>query len=156
TRCTFNNNSAITGGALFGRSAVSGPVPDSEHSTVSDCTFTGNSAVDEGGAIWLSENTTIRNTTIAGGNRAAEGSGIYVEDEGSPTVTLFDPIVAGNQAGISNVDGLGNGMAANSAYNIIGDNGANFFVNGQNHNQVGTLANPIDPTLGPLQNNGGL
>jgi hypothetical protein len=48
------------------------------------------------------------------------------------------------------------GAFASGGHNLIGDgSGSTGFVNGVNGDQVGTAANPIDPRLGPLANNGG-
>src|SRR5262249_30286469 len=142
-RSTFTGNKSLEQVSFTGTpNGEGGAVWTTSTVTVGNSTFTANAADTEGGGLWLGRNTSIANTTIAGNNSAGSaGSGIYVEDDLSPTVTLFDTIVAGNEVapGISNVDGVGNGMAANSAYNIIGDNGdtgENLFVNSQNHNQV--------------------
>jgi hypothetical protein len=40
-------------------------------------------------------------------------------------------------------------------YNLIGNGEGSVFVNGVNGNIVGTVANPVNPLLGSLANNGG-
>src|SRR5262249_56746702 len=63
--------------------------------------------------------------------------------------------VAGNTAATDGPDVSGPFLPA-SAYNLIGDGtGSSGLVNGENGNQVGTAASPIDPLLGLLQDNGG-
>jgi hypothetical protein len=48
------------------------------------------------------------------------------------------------------------GDFTSGGHNLIGDGtGSTGFVNGVNGDMVGTAANPIDPRLGPLANNGG-
>jgi large repetitive protein len=54
-----------------------------------------------------------------------------------------------------NPDAKGN--FSSSGYNLIGKkDGSTGFTNGVNQDQVGTIAAPIDPLLGPLSWNGGL
>ena len=49
-----------------------------------------------------------------------------------------------------------NGAFFSQGFNLIGDGtGSTGFTNGVNNDQVGTTAAPINPMLGPLQNNGG-
>jgi hypothetical protein len=81
----------------------------------------------------------------------AIGGGID-DDSGMPgTLGIGNSIVAGNTAPAS-VDV--NSASANSlGYNLIGDGtGSTGFTN---TDLVGTAANPINPFLGPLQDNGG-
>jgi hypothetical protein len=47
-------------------------------------------------------------------------------------------------------------ISSSNGYNLIGNgDGSTGFTNGINGDQVGTGSNPINPLLGPLQNNGG-
>jgi predicted outer membrane repeat protein len=143
--------------------------------TIINCTFTGNSATNQGGAIWwevASPNVaTIANSTIVGNSipSSGEGSGVYLQPPGGDsgttapgTVTFLNDIVAGNLIGSVIGDDVdidsnpaGSYNTSLSAYNIIGDGDSFNLTNGVNGNQVGTRANPIDPLLGPLQDNGG-
>src|SRR5262249_44053384 len=65
-------------------------------------------------------------------------------------------IVARN---LVDVAGLGpdlTGTFTSGGHNLIGDGtGAAGFTNGSNGDQVGSTANPIDPRLAPLAQNGG-
>jgi CSLREA domain-containing protein len=80
--------------------------------TLSNSTFSGNSAFVDGGGIWSSGSLTVQNSTFTG-NSAADGGGIY--NIGSMTVT--DSTFSGNSAsagggGIYAIQGL----VANSAF----------------------------------------
>ena len=72
SNCTFENNNATTGGAIKW---------DGANGTVYDCSFVGNTAVDDGGAIrWTGADGTVSNCTFER-NRAtnsnADGGAIY-------------------------------------------------------------------------------
>ena len=121
--------------------------------TVSNSTISGNAAYrSAGGGIWNQGWVTVSSSTLSG-NSAEQGGGIY--NEGG-TVTLFSTIVAGNLVAAGNYPDMDGNVAASSAYNLVGDGtGMIGISNGDaNHNQVGTSTNPINPQLGPLQNNG--
>jgi predicted outer membrane repeat protein len=95
--------------------------------TVTDCTFSGNSA----------------NHDLFG------GGGIY--NAGTSRLRLRNTLVAENsaQSGGPDVDGA----LTSFGHNLIGigDGGSGY----ASTDLVGTSANPIDPKLGPLQDNGG-
>ncbi len=80
------------------------------------------------------------------------GGGIFVSAGG--TLELNSTIVAGNQSDDDGSDVVG---AFNSeGNNLIGDVGdATGLADGVNGDQVGDDLSPIDPLLGPLQDNGG-
>lgn len=82
------------------------------------------------------------------GNTAAFGGGIF-QDPTNGSTTLRNTIVAGNINNISDVDG----PLVSQGHNLIGQgSGGSGFTDSD---LVGTPANPIDPLLGPLQDNGG-
>ena len=88
-------------------------------------------------------------------NIANTGGGLF--HVAGATFSVRNTLVALNLVAIG-----GNGPDAFGAsftsqgHNLIGDGtGSNGFTNGVNGDIVGTSANPIDPKLGPLQNNGG-
>lgn len=68
---------------------------------------------------------------------------------------MHNSIVAGNFTGTGTTRSDTFGSPGASTNNAIGVNTGSTFVNGVNGNIVGTAANPIDPRLGPLANNGG-
>ncbi len=124
--------------------------------TVSNSTLSGNSA-EYGGGILNNCTVTVSNSTLSG-NSAAQGGGIL----NYGTVMLLSTIVAGNTVtgSFPGIDpDIYGSVTPSSAYNLIGDGtGLSGISNGGNHNQVGVTGsdpNPIDPLLGPLQNNSG-
>jgi hypothetical protein len=129
--------------------------------TVINSTFNGNDAgiVNEGtatvtnstlsrnGAGIINEGTaTVTNSTISD-NRVGISAGF---NNGGPT-NIGNTIIAQNSTdlfiGIDTINDLG--------YNLIGNGEGSVFVNGVNGNIVGTAANPVNPLLGSLANNGG-
>jgi hypothetical protein len=83
---------------------------------------------------------------------------LYVA-QGSPV--LHDTLVAGNFRGATDVlysirDDVFGALNQGGDYNLIGDGtGMSGLSNGVNGNLVGSASAPIDPLLGPLQDNGG-
>ena len=82
-----------------------------------------------------------------------------IEDDiaatGHDCAVLTSTLVAGNRAATGGPDVSGS-VLATSAYNLIGDGSdASGLTDGINGNQVGTAVSPINPLLGPLQDNGG-
>ena len=144
--------------------------------TLMDSTVSGNIAAEgfgDGGGIWNSGTLAVTSSTVSGNIAAVEGGGIY-DIDGS--VTLIGSTVTGNAAeaggGISiasdTVELVNTMVAKNTAafgldcfgsptslgYNLIGDvSGCGFTAT--TGDLVGDDANPIDPLLGPLQDNGG-
>jgi hypothetical protein len=144
---TFSNN--ITGSQGGGIMVISGPA------AVADCTFAGNNA-GVGGGIAVFQGTAPASLTLVGSTLAgntvgpsADGGGLFVQ--AGTTATVRDTIIAGNSGG--NVLGA---VDPASGFNLIGDGtGLTGPMAGVNGNQIGTTAAPINPRLGPLQNNGG-
>jgi hypothetical protein len=127
--------------------------------TITNSTVTHNSAMaasygaGQGGGIANRGDLTVLSSTISlngGGGFGGQGGGIF------GPVTLKNTIVAGNGVAGGAEPDL-NGPVAQADHNLIGmvASGVPGLVNGQNGNQVGSTASPIDPKLGPLQNNGG-
>ncbi|HMG06847.1 MAG TPA: choice-of-anchor Q domain-containing protein, partial [Chthoniobacterales bacterium] len=89
---------------------------------------------------------TITNTTISG-NSAGAGGGLHVSSGKSRNT-----IVASN----TSADGPDvKGALASEGFNLVGNNSGATISNAQPSDQIGTAASPIDPLLGPLQDNGG-
>ena len=166
--CTFTgNNVQAVGGAIF--DATTQPV------TIVGCTFNNNSAnPPDAAAIENITNSvmTISNSTITQNTGGIENHGTLTvsactltgNQPGAGlslvqgTATLMDTIVAGNSTGTSPADIIGfvSVVASpNSSFNLIGDGTGSGLTNGVNHNLVGQGANPINPMLAPLGNNGG-
>jgi predicted outer membrane repeat protein len=131
------------GGAIF--NGTSGTINATSN------TFDGNFAGNAGGAIYNTATLTATSNTVSS-NTAGSGGGIY----NNFTATLNNNIVALNNAE-DGADLLGRGdlgLPFTGTYNLIGNaDGSEGVSSGTNHG--GSLAAPIDPRLGPLQNNGG-
>ncbi len=93
--------------------------------TVTNCTLTGNSALEGGGICTLNNGgvSNSRNTIIAS-NTAANGPDVK-------------------------------GPLTSQGFNLIGNNADATISPAQGSDQIGTTASPIDPLLSPLQDNGG-
>ena len=101
-----------------------------------------------GGAGGAGGNGGASNGIAGSAGNTGNGAGISV---GGGTVNVKNTILAGNA---SNDDASGN--FTSRSYNLIGNgDSATGFTNGVNNDQVGSAASPIDPKLGPLQDNGG-
>ena len=92
--CSFDGNASPEGGAIHNRYGTV---------TVSDCLVLGNQANTGGGGFWLSQcNATIRNCSFTDNSAVGDGGGIYVNglDYGDPPintrVTLSDCTFEGN------------------------------------------------------------
>jgi hypothetical protein len=127
---------------------------------VTNSTISGNQAGTDGGGIYTNYagTLTISNSTISGNSAYGSvgfpttpfpfGGGI------TGSVNMRNTILAGNMGGFSPYGGPDlYGSLATSGYNLIGDGtGGSGFVASD---LVGSDWYPIDPLLGPLQNNGG-
>jgi hypothetical protein len=123
--------------------------------TVSNSTLSGNSAGYGGGIYTPSTNpATLTNVTLTA-NRATYGGGVYGY---GGLLVLHNTLIAGNFDGATGTtpDDISGALDPSGDYNLIGDGtGMTGLSNGVNGNLVGSAANPIDPLLGPLDDNGG-
>jgi hypothetical protein len=142
------------GGGLFNSGAL----------TVSNSTLSGNQATG-GGGIWisaLSNPVTLTNATLTAnradtGGGSFHGGGLFVSINGSSPV-LRNTLIAGNFNGVTGTtrDDVFGPLNSVGSYNLIGDGtGMTGLSNGVHGNLVGSAAAPLDPRLGPLQDNGG-
>jgi hypothetical protein len=130
------------GGGLYNSGAL----------TVSNSTLSGNSA-DQGGGIWTYYTYPVRLTNVT--LTANRGGGLNVIIS-SPV--LHNTLIAGNFAGGTGTTryDVSGPLDPSGDYNLIGDGtGMTGLSNGVNGNLVGSADNPIDPLLGPLDDNGG-
>jgi CSLREA domain-containing protein len=106
-----------------------------------------------------------------GGGGSASGGGLHIQS--GSTIALSNTLIAentltagpGGAAGNSNFGRPGpagsasapdvSGSLTASDHDLVGDGTGSNLSDGVNGNQVGTSAHPIDPLLGPLQDNGG-
>ena len=175
TNSTISGNVATSlGGGLYNRGSA----------TITSSTISANvatlDAAGGGGAIYNENGLTIANSTISGnsaslgggiknvaahyfflpgslgmtsstvsGNTASQGGGIY---SAGPNTSPKNSIIARNTS--ANGPDV-KGDLASRGFNLIGDNSGLTISTPQASDQIGTSASPIDPRLGPLQNNGG-
>jgi hypothetical protein len=142
---TLSDNSAREAGCIL--NASTGTL------TVNNSTLSGNTATD-GGGINNRGTLTVNNSTLSGNTANDHGGGLYVYS-GSPV--LHNTLIAGNFRGPTGTiaDDVYGRLDASGDYNLIGDGtGLTGLSNGVNGNLVGSAAAPIDPLLGPLQDNG--
>ena len=166
--CSFTSNSAATTGGAIAASASG---------SISGCTFRNNASRSiGGGGICVSVGVlTITNSTVVDNTATGQGGGILVHDEGA--LTAINDTIAGNSAstggGIANDAGtatIGNAIVADNTAASSGPDVFGLFAS-QGHNLIGkidassggwvgsdltgTIAQPLDPGLAPLANNGG-
>lgn len=122
--------------------------------TISNSTISGNYAHDRGGgAIYNNGGTvTLVNCTVFH-NHGAGDAGMGIDNQGG-TVNAKNSIIAANTdlGGQNPVDVYG--TLTSQGYNLIGSN-LKMIITPMTGDQIGTPESPIDPMLGPLQDNGG-
>lgn len=128
--------------------------------TLMNLTVSGNAAKSDGGGIrntgggtaTLNNVTVTRNTADSDANGSGDGGGI---SRTSGTFTVMNTLIGGNfdnSAGTKHPDC--SGTLVSQGYNLLGNNtGCN--LPPTTGDLIGIQSNPIDPLLGPLQNNGG-
>lgn len=168
-RSTISGNTATNNG---GGILILQRFPDTGSSAqIDNSTISGNTAARGGGfylsnanpfagfaSLGLYSSTVTDNTATltsdtsnAGGVDAVYTDAAY---QGQKVPVLFlNTIVAGNHN--ANAPDAWAEMSADSAYNLIGNGTGLTDFSGQTNNQIGMAANPIDPLLGPLADNGG-
>jgi hypothetical protein len=166
TNCTLNNNSAsgagVQGGAIFNTATLTLTNCTIANNSVSVSNYNPNGPVTAyGGGIDNMGTATLTNCTVAGNSVSAfnsgsggintYGGGIY--NEPGSTLNLTNTIVATNTA-LTGPDLFNAGAIGVADHDLIGD-GTDSGISNGGGNIVGTSANPINPQLGPLQNNGG-
>jgi hypothetical protein len=147
---TISGNMAVYGGGII---TLRGTL------TLTNSTISGNTAVRQGGGIEnggvagydgvaeITSATITGNVTTDGSFSAWGGGGIYSTDRS----VIHNTIIAGNQSAGQGPDV--NGSVLSFGYNLIGATDASSGWIGTD--LTGTSANPLDPLLGPLQDNGG-
>jgi len=140
SRCLVNDNSATNAGGVDSLDAA----------TLTNCTISGNSATGNGGGVVANSGTLLNCTVVE--NSAHTGGGLFHNPGG--TFSVRNSIVALNLIDFGGSNPDVSGTFTSQGHNLIGDGtgGTGF---GINFDIVGTAANPIDPKLGPLANNGG-
>jgi hypothetical protein len=153
--CTVFNNEAAGGQGMFsagsaesgGISAYGGDV------TLNHCTITGNGCSSSGPGMYVS---------LLGGGLNQFGPGSFTLGNTIVAGNWFDPY-DGNYADAGDVDLGGQGPKflisgdpwTSVGYNLIGQVSTNSNFGFGPTDKVGTTNQPIDPMLGPIQDNGG-
>jgi hypothetical protein len=124
---------------------------------MTNCTITGNTATFfGGGAVFNAGPLSLASCTLASNTISATdglGGGIYNYNSNWYTVKIQNTIVAGNSSVLATAPDV-SGAFTSQGYNLIGNtNGSSGW--GGIGDQRGSIASPVDPKLGPLQNNGG-
>ena len=145
TDSTVSGNSADSGGGLYNDGTM----------TLTDSTVSGNSAFSGGGGLYNDGTTTLTNCTVSGNTSLGSGGGIA--NDGN--LTLNNTIVAGNISTGTIDNDISGQVQPTSAYNLIGDgSGISSLTDLEEpalSNLIGTTADPLNPLLGPLADNGG-
>ncbi len=138
---TFSKNLAAVGAGMYNKE--SGP-------TLTNTTFTNNSANSLGGGVANLDNSspTFTNITFSD-NSATLGGGLYSENSNP---ILKNVIIANSTSGGDCVQAVGGGLDASSSNNLIEDSAnACALTNGVDGNIIG-----LDPLLGTLGDHGSL
>jgi hypothetical protein len=161
---TFVGNTVINGGGFEDASA--GAIYNASDLNVNNCTFAGNTVssngfgASEGAGIFTGNGTlNITNCTFVGNTASSSGgsSGGAIFEAGPKATNVKNTIIALNTVTGTSTSGPDvSGAFSSQGHNLIGKgDGGTGFTNGVNGDQVGSIASPLDPKLGPLQNNGG-
>ncbi|BBD68749.1 hemolysin-type calcium-binding region [Nostoc commune NIES-4072] len=164
TNSTVSGNTALSdGGGIYN----AGVDYDPGSAILINTTISGNTALNDGGGIYngfayvsdnrltLINNTINNNTADSDGDGTGDGGGVFSYFNSSYHVKVNNTIIAGNldNSTSGNIDPDVRGGLIDSGNNLIGNNtGSTAFTTST---LVGTSANPIDPKLGLLENNGG-
>jgi hypothetical protein len=157
---SFGSNVSITGSTISGNTAdgrgggiYMSQATASNTLTITNSTISGNHGSMGGGIDigWSGNNAFLANVTITG-NDAGQVGGIFALDA---TCHLTNTIVAKNtnteDALLDDLDG----QFISNGNNLIGIGGFTDLTDGVNGDKVGSVETPLDPLLGPLQDNGG-
>lgn len=144
---TFVDNRAGQGGAINNNGDNSGVwvtnTTISGNATISNVEYPDGGGILTFGPLVITNSTVIRNTSAMGGGIADWGM-----------TSLLNTVVAAN-VGSGSVDIETYGITS-SGHNLIGNGPVIGMTDGVNGDMVGGNGSPIDPRLGPLQDNGGL
>jgi hypothetical protein len=147
----FTSIANVTNSTLSGNTAGrnGGGILAENEANLTNATISGNTAGGNGGGIWAPAAELLNCTVVE--NMAFTGGGLYHATGGD--FTLRNTIVALNLVGFMVTGADVSGVFASEGHNLIGDgtDGLGFIST----DIVGTRANPIDPKIGALKNNGG-
>ena len=132
----ISGNTAGYGGGVYGTMA-----------RITNSTISGNTAKDGGGWYLDRGALIISNSTIAGNSASRDGGGLRSVGNVYPRSTIIALNDASNGPDVA-------GVLTSQGFNLIGNN-TNTTIVPTTGDQIGSAAAPIDPGLGPLQDNGG-
>ncbi|MEW5986137.1 MAG: choice-of-anchor Q domain-containing protein, partial [Chloroflexota bacterium] len=165
------NSSNHTGGGIYA---------DNGSFTLAQSLLNGNTAVTDGGGIWdYNAPAYINNSTVTANSANGNGGGIYVNGLYGPGAAILNNATVTNNWAIGAGGGTYNyfgtvllknsilalnttpeatpdcaGGVTSEGYNVVGDSDGCGYIASVG-DQVGDSDNPLDPRLGPLQDNGG-
>jgi len=160
TRSTVSGNTAGIAGGIFNQNPHVIGLPGEV--TITNSTISGNTAGATGGIENEGGVVTITNSTISGNKVTSDLAVLAVGGIANfGQVDMKNTIIAGNLApripDCNNIDAVSNvviGQINSLGHNLVGDNtGCNFTP--ATGDQIGTAANPVNPLLGQLADNGG-
>jgi hypothetical protein len=157
-RATITNSTISANVATMDASGGGGGIYNAGFLTIANSTLSGNSASlgggvrnSGGGGPLYPGILTITNSTISG-NSASEGGGLHLASSLSSVKRSKSTIIALNTS--ANGPDV-KGELISDGFNLLGNNSGATILSPQATDQIGTAASPIDPLLGPLQDNGG-
>jgi hypothetical protein len=144
---TIAENTAGTGGGIHSDAAAL---------SVVSSTISGNTAFSNAGGVWVQTNAgqtiSLTHTTVTNNLAQVYGSGTGGIAAGPATIVgLNHTILAGNRRANAPTDGSG---ILSAVFSLVGVSDGAIVANGGG-NIIGTLADPVDPRLAPLDDNGG-
>ena len=177
TNCTLDSNTGGVGGV----GGVRGSIATVSHGAPGGTGGAGGGAFNAGAlsliACTLSGNAAGAGGTGGNGHYGGQGGvggggGAICNAASAPAVTLRNSLAALNQAGTGGAGAPGAGVPGtegtagtgpdlcgaftSQAHNLAGQaDGSTGLTNGVNSDLAGSTAAPLNPSLGPLQNNGG-
>lgn len=157
---TISNNRAHMGGGIYNE-AFNGSF---SMLSIKNSTLSNNIVNSVGGGLFslgdvlIADSTIVENrTTIL--SALVSGVGVYFDTTSSANVSVERSLIANNIAplGSDSPDCLINSAVSflSLGYNLFGQIGTLCEFTALTGDQLGSIASPIDPKIGPLQNNGG-
>ncbi|MFB3887637.1 MAG: DUF4347 domain-containing protein, partial [Thermodesulfobacteriota bacterium] len=142
-RVTIEGNIGVIGGGIWGGNGTV--------ITLTNVTLSGNSASKNAGALFTQGDAYLTNVTVANNSSNQAGGAGGIDVGGSDKIYLRNSILWNNTNAIDGLVNAGNALDSQD-YNIDSDGTAG--LSGSN-DQSGTILSPLDPLIGPLQDNGG-
>lgn len=150
---SYNHADEGRGGAIFNREGDY----IIRNSTISHNTAKQGAGIFNDNAVAAPGPVRIENSAIVF-NGPTDGGGGGMFGGGAEKVTLYNTIIALNLAMVANGSPDCRGTFVSEGFNIVGDRGLDIIdcdLGDNPSDQIGTKTNPIDPLLGPLEDNGG-